>query len=162
MTRDGFIALLHRFTAAVEAGDGTGFAACFVPDAAYHDYLYGTHRGPDAIARMLVELFHRDAGDYRWEMIEPVCDGDVGYASWLSSYASKLEDYPERRVVVEGMSRFALRDGLIAEYGEVVNGGVGMIQLGVPAARIEKVMRRWSDALLARPEVQAHRRGGQR
>jgi hypothetical protein len=65
-----------------------------------------------------------------------------------------------RRIVVEGMSRFLLRDGAIAEYGEAVNGGVAMVQLGVDAARIEKRLRRWADELLERPEVHRHLAAG--
>ena len=34
-------------------------------------------------------------------------------------------------MVIDGMSRFIVRDGLIAEYRESVNGGVAMAQLGV-------------------------------
>ena len=54
------------------------------------------------------------------------------------------------------MSRFRLKDGLIAEYWESVNGGVAMVQLGVEAPRIEKVLKRWAGWLRARPEVQAY------
>jgi len=50
------------------------------------------------------------------------------------------------------MSRFTLRDGLIAEYRESVNGCVAMSQLGVGAERMAKVARKWSDRLLATPE----------
>ena len=36
------------------------------------------------------------------------------------------------------MSRFVVRDGLIAEYRESVNGGVAMAQLGVEPERMTK------------------------
>ena len=49
-----------------------------------------------------------------------------------------------RRVVIDGMSRFVVRDGLIAEYRESVNGGVAMAQLGVEPERMTKVFKRWS------------------
>ena len=71
MTADEFSALLHRLTAAAEAGDGESFAACFSPDAVYHDYIYGAHAGRRDIARMLTGLFHRDGHGYRWEMFDP-------------------------------------------------------------------------------------------
>ena len=41
-------------------------------------------------------------------------------------------------MVIDGMSRFILRDGLIAEYRESVNGGVAMAQLGVEPERMAK------------------------
>ena len=80
---------------------------------------------------MMQDLFHRDAADYRWEMFDPVFDGEQGYAWSLSSFTSKIPQFKGQRVVIDGMSRFIMRDGLIAEYRESVNGGVAMAQLGV-------------------------------
>ena len=53
------------------------------------------------------------------------------------------------------MSRFELKDGLISDYSESVNGGVAMVQLGVAPQRIEKVLQRWSKQLQERPASQA-------
>ncbi len=157
-----FARLLDRMTRAAEAGDGDAFGACFTRDATYHDYVYGPHVGRDAIGRMLVELFRRDAGpDYRWEMRDPVCEGDTGYAWSLSSFTSTVPEFAGRRVVIDGISRFRLRDGSIAEYFESVNGCVAMAQLGVAPERMAKVARKWADRLLARPETIAFEgRGG--
>ena len=155
MKSDEFGALLRRLTVAATAGDGEGFAACFTPDGVYHDYIYGDHAGRPEISRMLTELFHRDAAEYRWEMFDPVCDGRIGYAWSLSSFVSKVPEFAGRRVLIDGMSRFELRDGLIGDYSESVNGGVAMVQLGVNAQRIEKVLRRWSGELSARPSSRA-------
>lgn len=155
MTPEAFRALLQRLMAAAQAGDGEAFAACFTPDGVYRDYIYGDHVGRGEIARMLRELFHRDAADYRWEMFDPVCNGDVGYAWSLSCFVSKVPEFAGRPVVIDGISRFQLRDGLIAEYGESVNGGVAMVQLGVQPARMEKVLQRWSRQLQERPATQA-------
>ena len=156
MTLDDFKALLQRFTAAAEAGDGEALAACFTPDGVYHDYIYGDHRGRADIAHMLVDLFHRDAGpDYRWEMFDPVCNGDLGYAWSLSSFTSRIPDFAGKSVVIDGMSRFELRDGLISDYRESVNGGVAMAQLGVEPARIAKVLARWGRQLQDQPTTQA-------
>ena len=151
-----FTALLRRFTDAATAGDGHGFAACFTEDGVYRDYIYGDHQGRPEIAHMLVDLFHRDAGEYRWDMFDPVCDGAIGYAWSLSRFVSKVPEFAGRRVVIDGMSRFVLRDGLVAEYSESVNGGVAMVQLGVAAPRVEKVLQRWAGRLQERPEVKAY------
>ena len=156
MTPDDFSALLQRFCAAAEAGDGPAFAACFTPDGVYHDYIYGDHQGRASIAHMLTDLFRRDAGpDYRWQMFDPVCNGSLGYAWSLSSFTSQIPEFTGRFVVIDGMSRFELRDGLIADYRESVNGGVAMAQLGVAAPRIEKVLARWGRQLLEQPATQA-------
>jgi ketosteroid isomerase-like protein len=153
MTSENLAGLLEAFTRAAEAGDGARFAGHFTEDAVYHDYIYGPHRGRAAIAHMTENLFHRDAADYRWEMFDPVCDGSLGYAWSLSSFTSTIPQFAGRRVVIDGMSRFVLRDGLIAEYRESVNGGVAMAQLGVEPERMAKVFGRWSGWLNERPET---------
>jgi ketosteroid isomerase-like protein len=153
MTGDEFASLLGDYTLSAESGDGARFANHFTEDAVYHDYIYGPHRGRADIAHMMQNLFHRDATDYRWEMFDPVFDGRQGYAWSLSSFTSTIPQFKGRRVVIDGMSRFIVRDGLIAEYRESVNGGVAMAQLGVEPARMEKVFRRWTGWLSERPEA---------
>jgi hypothetical protein len=102
---------------------------------------------------MMQDLFHRDAADYRWETFDPSFDGERGYAWSLSSFTSKIPQFLGRRVVIDGMSRFIVRDGLIAEYRESVNGGVAMAQLGVEPERMAKVFARWAGWLKERPET---------
>jgi hypothetical protein len=153
-----FAALVARFGAAATAGDGEAFAACFTPDGVYHDYIYGPHTGRAEIAGMLVDLFHRDAADYDWRFRDPVTDGRIGYARSLSRFVSKIPEFRGNRIVIDGTSRFILKDGLIGEYFESVNGGVAMMQLGVQPERIAKVLRRWSDRLLTDPEIAEYRK----
>jgi ketosteroid isomerase-like protein len=143
--------LLNRMTKAAEAKDGKGFAACFTPDGIYRDYIYGDHKGRESIADMLENYFHRDATDYRWQFFEPVCDGRLGYAWSLSSFTSTIPEFRGNRIVIDGASRFRLKDGLIEEYWESVNGGVAMAQLGVQPERIAKVLRRWAENLKNQP-----------
>ncbi len=78
MTGDEFAGLLSDFTLSAESGDGARFASHFTEDAIYYDYIYGPHQGRADIARMMRDLFHRDAADYRWEMFDPVFDGVMG------------------------------------------------------------------------------------
>jgi SnoaL-like protein len=153
MTGDQFAALLDEFTLSAEAGNGARFAGHFTEDAVYYDYIYGAHRGRADIAHMMQNLFHRDAADYRWEMFDPVFDGEMGYAWSLSSFTSKIPQFEGKRVAIDGISRFMVRDGLIAEYRESVNGGVAMAQLGVEPDRMAKVFRRWTGWLKERPET---------
>jgi hypothetical protein len=154
MDRDGFALLLNEFTLSAESGDGARFARHFTEDAVYHDYIYGPHTGRADIAHMMENLFHRDAADdYRWEMFDPVFYNETGYAWSLSSFTSAVPQYQGQFVVIDGMSRFTLRDGLISEYRESVNGGVAMVQLGVEPERMSKVLRRWAGWLKDRPET---------
>ena len=157
MTQDEFSALLQRFAAAATAGDGHGLALCFTPEGVYHDYIYGPHRGREAIADMLENLFHRDAAEYDWTFFDAVCNGDLGYARSLSRFVSIIPEFKEREVVIDGISRFVLEGDLIAEYHESVNGGVAQSQLGVAPERMAKVMAKWARNLLSRPEVEAYR-----
>lgn len=154
MTSEEFARLLESLTRAAESGDGAKFANHFTEDATYHDYIYGPHTGRAEIATMMQDLFHRDAADYRWEMFDPVCNGDLGYAWSLSSFTSTVPDFAGQRVVIDGISRFVLRGELIAAYHESVNGGVAMAQLGVAPERMAKVFRKWSGWLQQRPETQ--------
>src|ERR1700755_3612779 len=148
MTGDEFASLLRDFTRSAESGDGARFASHFTEDAVYHDYIYGPHRGRADIAHMMQNLFHRDAAGYRWEMFDPVFDGTIGYAWSLSSFTSEVEALKGKPVVIDGMSRFVVRDGLIAEYRESVNGGVAMTQLGVEPERMGKGFKRRAGLLI--------------
>lgn len=159
MTPSDFAKLLERFCDAASRGDGKAFAACFTEDGVYHDYIYGPHTGRASIAEMLEGLFHRDAADYDWRMFDPVCNGDIGYAWSLSKFTSTVPEFKGRRVVIDGMSRFELQGSLIKDYRESVNGGVAMVQLGVAAPRIERVLNRWADRLKAREDVTRYVKG---
>jgi ketosteroid isomerase-like protein len=151
-----FAALVQRFGAAATAGDGKALADCFTEDGVYYDYIYGPHAGRASIADMLENLFHRDAAEYDWTFYEPVTDGRIGYAHSLSTFISKVPEYAGREVVIDGTSRFALKDGLIAEYHESVNGGVAHAQLGIAPERIAKVMARWAKRLRDRADVESY------
>src|ERR1700716_4136865 len=153
MTGDEFAGLLNEFTLSAESGDAPPSPSHFTEDAIYYDYIYGAHSGRADIAHMMQDLFHRDAADYRWEMFDPVFDGAKGYAWSLSSFTSKIPQFKGRHVVIDGMSRFIVRGGLIAEYRESVNGGVAMAQLGIEPDRMTKVVKRWTGWLKERPET---------
>jgi ketosteroid isomerase-like protein len=151
-----FDRLLGRFTAAVEAGDGAALAGLFTPDGVYHDTFYGAFEGRAAIREMLEDRFWRDGEGFLWEMTDAVRDGPVGYARWLFSYTARVPESAGRRVVFDGISRFALDGGLIRRYEEAFNAGVAFVQLGMPAERTAKILTRMSDRLLDRPDVARH------
>lgn len=152
----GFTALLDRMAGAASTADAAAFARCFTPDGVYHDYIYGAFAGREAIAHMLADHFHAHARDYDWRFFDPVVRGETGYARSLSRFVSTMSQFAGREVVIDGMSRFRLKDGLIAEYWESVNAGVGHVQLGVDPARSAKVFARWAGELRERPDVQAY------
>jgi ketosteroid isomerase-like protein len=151
-----FPALLKAFSAAVEAGDGRKLAALFTEQGVYHDTFYGEFKGRPAIQEMLEQRFYRDAEKFRWDFLEPVSDGKTGYARWAFSYTSKMSQNAGKRVAFEGMSQFALKDGLIVHYGEMFQAGVAFVQLGVDAPRMDKVFKRWTDSALGAKDLARH------
>jgi len=154
-----FPALLTEFTAAVEAGDGTRLAALFTEDGVYHDTFYGEFQGRAAIRDMLEQRFWGDAKAFKWDAHEAVSDGRIGFCTWNFSYESILPASAGKRVAVEGMSRFRLRDGLIEHYGEKFDSGMALMQLDFAPERLAKLLRRWNDGLREKPALQPHFRG---
>lgn len=156
MAEAGFAALLDAFTKAVAAGDGARFAELFTEDGCYHDVFYGAFRGRAAIADMLENRFHRDAENFRWDMHDPVRDGEIGYARYVFSYDSKLAGAEGRRVVFEGVSIFRFSGDQIRDYREVANVGPGLVALGFAPERIAKILGRQARELAERPEAGGH------
>lgn len=138
--------LLSQFTAAVEAGDGKALAALFTPDGIYHDTFYGEFQGREAIADMLENYFWRDAKAFRWDMLEPLSQGDLGYAHWLFSYESRLPGAEGKRVAFRGFSCFHLKDGLIQHYGELFDQGIALAQTNFPAERMARRLAKEAEA----------------
>lgn len=156
MELKAFRALLDRLQDAASDGDAAAFSACFAPDGVYHDYVYGAFAGRANIAHMLIDHFHAACRDYDWRFFDAAVSGSTGYARSLSRFVSTMPDFDGKEVVIDGISRFRLKDGLIAEYWESVNAGVAHVQLGVDPARSAKVFGRWGRELRDRAETQAY------
>jgi hypothetical protein len=130
--------------AAICAGDAEGAAACFVPEGIYHDGFYGTFTGRSEIARMVRELFHRDARDFAWTFSGAVSDGRTGYARYDFSYVSKMAGSEGRQVRFSGVSCCELEGDLIRRYGEVFERASVLAQLAFPDQRIVNSVKRWA------------------
>jgi len=152
----GFAGLMKVFAAAAAAGDGERFSHLFTEDGVYHDVFYGEFRGRAAIADMLENRFHRDAGNFRWDMHDAVRDGDLGYARYVFSYDSKLPGCEGRRGLFEGVSILRLDGDLIRSYREVANVGPGLVALGFGPERVVKILGREARELAGRPEAAGH------
>ena len=149
-------ALLKEFTTAVERRDGKAFADLFTEDGVYHDVFYGAFKGREKIAEMIDDWFHRTARDFRWEMFRPVSDGTMLYAYYTFSYVSTLPEAQGKRVGFDGVSIMRLRDGKIAEYREVANAAIGLLDIGFAPERVAKILNREAAHIKARPEWQRH------
>ncbi len=138
--------LLRTMTDAICRGDGEAAARCFTDDGVYDDGFYGEFAGRAAIARMVREHFHRDARDFRWEVIDPVADGRRGYARYAFSYVSRIPGSEGRPADFAGVSVCRLRDGLIERYEELFDRGPVLIKLGFPDARVLAHLRKRAGA----------------
>jgi ketosteroid isomerase-like protein len=149
-------AMLHSFCHAVERRNGKAFAALFTEDGVYHDVFYGAFEGRAEIADMIDDHFYRTATDFRWDMHDPVSDGETLYARYTFSYRSLLPEAKEARVMFEGVSIMKLRGGQIAEYREVANTAPGFVDMNFTPERIAKIAARQGAALKERPEMARH------
>ncbi|CAN5154619.1 nuclear transport factor 2 family protein [soil metagenome] len=148
--------LLHDFCRAVERHDGKAFAALFTEDGVYHDVFYGAFEGREKIAQMIDDWFYRTATDFRWDMHDPLSDGRRLYARYTFSYRSLLPEAKGARTMFEGVAIMTLRDGLIADYGEVANVATGFLDMNFAPERMAKIFAKQSAALKARPEMARH------
>ena len=149
-------ALLKDFCSAVERRDGKAFAELFTEDGVYHDVFYGAFKGRAKIAEMVDDWFHRTARDFRWEMFRPVSDGKMLYAYYTFSYVSTLPEAQGKRVGFEGVSMMALRDGKIAEYREVANSSIGLLDIGFAPEQVARILAKEAKEIKARPEWKRH------
>lgn len=153
-------ALLRRFTAAVESGNGEALADCFTSDGVYDDYFFGPSKpGRAGIVEMLAH-FYEGGRDFRWEFFDVVDSGALGYASYRFSYTSTLPDANSARVVFEGISRFELADGAIKRYSEVFDRGMALAQLDFAPERIKKIVLKYAAGIKSKPASAAHLAGG--
>ena len=148
--------LLKDFCTAVERRDGKGFASLFTEDGVYHDVFYGSFKGRQKIAEMIDDWFHRTAKDFRWEMFRPVSDGRTLYAYYTFSYVSTLPEAKGKRVGFDGVSIMTLSDGQIAEYREVANSSIGLLDIGFAPERVAKILAKEAKDIKARPEWKRH------
>jgi ketosteroid isomerase-like protein len=148
--------MLRAFCDAVEQRNGKAFAKLFTEDGVYHDVFYGAFAGHTKIAGMIDDWFYRTATDFRWDMHDPVSDGETLYARYTFSYRSILPEAKGARAMFEGVAIMRLRDGEITEYHEVANTAPAFVDLNFTAERIVKIMARQGAALKARPEMARH------
>jgi len=148
--------LLKTFCTAVERRDGKGFAELFTEEGVYHDVFFGAFKGRARIAEMIDDWFYRTARDFRWEMFRPVTDGTMLYAYYTFSYISTLPEAKGRRVGFDGVSILRLEDGKIAEYREVANSSIGLLDIGFAPERVARILAREAAHIKARPEWARH------
>ena len=149
-------AMLRAFCNAVEQRNGKALADLFTEDGVYHDVFYGAFEGRAKIAELIDDWFYRTATDFRWDMHDPVSDGETLYARYTFSYRSLLPEANGTRVMFEGVSIMKLCDGKIASYHEIANTATGFVDMNFAPERIVKIVAKQGAALKARPEMKRH------
>ena len=150
-----FASALLKMTESIVSGDGEAAAECFNSDGIYHDVFYGAF-GKPKIPMMVSDHFHRDAESFIWDLFDPVCSGEIGYARYIFSYKSKLKTSFGKRVVFEGVSICKMDNGLISSYREVANVFTSLSMMGFEANRLSKIASKQVNELIERDEVGRH------
>jgi uncharacterized protein YndB with AHSA1/START domain/ketosteroid isomerase-like protein len=103
--------LIERLYGAMDRGDGEAMAACYRPDARFHDPAFGELTGEQAgdMWRMLTSR----ATDLEVDLREHDADEATGRAHWVARYTFTATGRP---VVNDIQARFRFRDGRIAEH----------------------------------------------
>ncbi|QOZ29617.1 nuclear transport factor 2 family protein [Bradyrhizobium sp. CCBAU 51753] len=153
------LSLLRTFCDAVERRDGNAFAALFAEDGVYHDVFYGTFGGRPKIAEIINDCFYRTATDFRWDMHDPVSDGETLYARYTFSYRSTLPEAKAARAMFEGVAIMSLHSGEITCYHEVANTAPAFVDLSFTPERIARIASKQGAELKARPEIRRHLAG---
>ncbi len=144
-----FKTLIQKMTQAAVRGDGLGVAACFCENGIYHDVFYGEFKG-SAIINLIEGHFHRDGKDFQWDLYDAIEQNGIGYARYVFSYASKLQEAKDRRATFEGVAICRLESGRIREYREVANAVTGLHLMGISPERLARFVDRETKTLLER------------
>jgi ketosteroid isomerase-like protein len=148
--------LVEGLARAVEDRDGARMASLFTDDGTYHDVFYGAFTGKERIAGLVNETIYRHASAMRWEMFDPVGNGDTCYIRYIFSYISLFPEARGKRVGFEGVSLLKLRDGLIATYREIANTCPALIDIGFSPERVAKIAARQGASLRSKEEYAGH------
>ena len=155
LSSNSFAVLLTTFADAVQSNHRQRLALMFTEDGVYEDGFFGAHVGRESIATML-QRFHETGSSYFWEFVDPVTDGEIGYARFRFSYASRLPESIGRSVLFEGISCFRFRGELISHYSEAFDRGVALAQLAFPAERIKRILEKAAESQNQQSEARRH------
>jgi steroid delta-isomerase-like uncharacterized protein len=135
--------IVNDFADAFNRQDVDALVGCFTPNATYVDNFFGPHAGHAELRAMFARMFHEGAG-YRWAMDVVVETPPRAAAEWTFSYVvtDAVPRSAGRAVRFRGMSFFELEGGKIAAYREYFDTGAALLQLGLKADSIAKVLAR--------------------
>ena len=83
--------------------------------------------------------FAEGGRNFRWEFLDPVRAGNVGYASYRFSFDSTRPEAKGARVLFDGIGRFDLEGDRIKRYSEVFDRGMALAQQEFEPERLRKI-----------------------
>jgi hypothetical protein len=89
-------------------------------------------------------------------MYQPLDNGAIGYARWLFSYDCKLPHIKGKRIFMNGVGLFQLRDGLIARYEDAARTAELLHQVEMPDDKRLKVVGGMLARQMANPGWDEH------
>jgi ketosteroid isomerase-like protein len=103
--------LIRRLYDGLDRHDGEAMAACYAPDASFHDPAFGDLHGPEVggMWRMLTSR----AEDLDVELRDHQADDRTGTAHWIATYTFTQTG---RTVVNDVHARFVFKEGLISHH----------------------------------------------
>jgi steroid delta-isomerase-like uncharacterized protein len=137
------MAVIERFAEAFNRRDVEGILACFTEDATYGDLFYGEAAGPDGL-RALFGRMLGEAADVDWRLDQVVATPNVEIAEWTFRLVvgDAVPRSAGRTVSLRGVSVFDLRDGRCCAYREYFDRGQGLVQLGLEAGPLHRILSR--------------------
>ena len=90
--------MLRAFCDAVEQRNGKAFAELFTEDGVYHDVFYGAFEGRAKIAGLIDDWFYRTASDFRWDMHDPVSNGEM--LEFIAAWLRACSEYQLEKIAV--------------------------------------------------------------
>ncbi len=148
--------LVDRFYRSFQGRDAAGMAACYHPEVAFSDPVFGRLEGTRVVA--MWQMLCGRAKDLAITFDDVRADNDAGAAHWEARYSFGPKRRPVHNVIE---AAFSFRDGLIVRHADTFDlwrwarmalGPAGIVLGWTPMlqAAIRKDARRGLDAFLAK------------
>ena len=124
-------------------GDVDTMLGCFNVDAVYHDLLLGTWRG-EAELRVLFERMVAECQGLELTVDRVGTGPGIEFAEWTSRYTvgPSVAQAAGQCISLRGVSVLELTDGRCSVYREYFDRGKALVEMGLPATDVHKVLSR--------------------
>ncbi len=109
-------ALIHQFYTSFGARDAAGMTACYAPNVAFSDPVFGELRGPRANA--MWEMLCQRGADLTITFSNVQADNRAGRAHWGARYTWSATRRPVHNIIA---AAFQFENGLITRHADTFN-----------------------------------------